>query len=391
VSAAVGPGRQVSNRRSTHSSGGIFSSTVTLGRVGGVEIGINWTWLAIFALIVWSLAGVQFPKDAPGRSWIIYAAMGVVAAVAFFGSLILHELGHAFQARREGVRIEGITLWLFGGVAKISGDFPSAGAEFRIAVAGPAVTLVIGAMCILASVVWPQPGAMEAVLAWLGYINLALLVFNLLPALPLDGGRVLRAALWARSGNLAAATHRATRVSSVLAVVLIALGMLEVVGGVVAGLWVAVIGWFVLEAGRGEERRVATRNALGDLEVSGLMTVDPIAVNAASSLAMVAGQLHGTSRHTAYPVVDGGVVVGVFPLRAYVEQPPSEWGLRTVRQSMIPIDQVPRFVGSTPAMEASAALVAAPVGRGLVFEDGRLVGILSITDVARALEIGQAL
>ena len=232
---------------------------------------------------------------------------------------------------------------------------------------------------------------MEAVLAWLGYINLALLVFNLLPALPLDGGRVLRAALWARSGNLAAATHRATRVSSVLAVVLIALGMLEVVGGVVAGLWVAVIGWFVLEAGRGEERRVATRNALGDLEVSGLMTVDPIAVNAASSLAMVAGQLHGTSRHTAYPVVDGGVVVGVFPLRAYVEQPPSEWGLRTVRQSMIPIDQVPRFVGSTPAMEASAALVAAPVGRGLVFEDGRLVGILSITDVARALEIGQAL
>lgn len=390
MSAPVDPGTRASGTRRGHSSGGVFASTVTLGRVGGVEIGINWTWIAIFALIVWSLAGVQFPRDAPGRSWVVYCAMGVVAALAFFGSLILHELGHAYQARREGVRIEGITLWLFGGVAKIAGEIPSAGAEFRIAVAGPVVTLAIGAICILGAAIWPQAGAVESVLFWLGYINVALLVFNLLPALPLDGGRVLRAALWARSGDLGTATLRATRVSSVLAAMLIGLGILEVLGGAVTGLWLAVIGWFVLEAGRAEERHIATQSALGKLDVSGLMTLDPTCVDAASSLAVVAGRLHGTPRHTTYPVVDDGVVVGLFPLRAFVDNPPSEWGMRTVRQCTIAAEHVPTFAGSTPAIEAADALMSVPVGRGLVFEGGELVGILSLTDVARALAMGEA-
>ncbi len=388
MSAAVGSNHPASGGAPGRRPEGVFASTITLGRVGGVEIGINWTWIAIFALIVWSLAGVQFPRDAPGRSWIVYAAMGVVATVAFFGSLILHELGHAFQARREGVRIEGITLWLFGGVAKIAGEIPSAGAEFRIAIAGPAVTLVIGSVCILGAAALPLPGAVESVVAWLGYINAALLVFNLLPALPLDGGRVLRAALWARSGDLPAATRRAARVSGVLAAILIGFGILEVLGGGVAGLWLAVIGWFVLEAGRAEERHVTTQEALGNLNVEQLMTVDPISVDASSSLAVVAAQLHGTSRHTSYPVVDDGVVVGLFPLRAFIDTAPSDWGLRTVRQSMIPADRVPVFAGSMPVVEAAGALTAAPVGRGLVFEQGELVGILSLTDVARALAMG---
>lgn len=383
--------RQPANRASTRRSQGLFASSLTLGRVGGVEVGINWTWLAIFALIVWSLAGVQFPRDAPGRSWLVYGAMGVVAAVAFFGSLILHELGHAFQARREGVQIDGITLWLFGGVAKIAGQIPSAGAEFRIAVAGPLVTLVIGASCILAAIAWPQPGAVDSVLAWLGYINLMLLVFNLVPALPLDGGRVLRAALWARSGSLSAATDRAARVSGVLAAMLIGFGILELLAGGPGGLWLAVIGWFVLEAGRAERGQVRAVQALGGINVDGLMTAEPVVLHAAATLAVVAGQLHGTSRHTSYPVVDVGVIVGLFPLQAFIDTDPAEWRSRTVEQCMVPAELVQSFAPSTPAMDAADALATDPVGRGLVFEHGRLVGILSLTDVARALAVGQAL
>lgn len=370
---------------------GPFASTVTLGRIGGVEIGINWTWLAIFALIVWSLAGVQFPRDAPGRSSLVYGAMGAVAAVAFFGSLILHELGHAFQARREGVQIDGITLWLFGGVAKLAGQIPSAGAEFRIAVAGPLVTLVIGASCILAAVAWPQPGAVDSVLAWLGYINMMLLVFNMVPALPLDGGRVLRAALWARCGSLSAATDRAARVSGVLAAMLIGVGILELLAGGLAGLWLALIGWFVLEAGRSERGQVHAVQALGGTRVDGLMTAEPVVLHAAATLAVVAGQLRGTSRHTSYPVVDDGVIVGLFPLRAFVDADPAEWGTRTVEQCMVPAELVRSFAPSMPAIDAADALATDPVGRGLVFEHGRLVGILSLTDVARALAIGQPL
>jgi len=383
--------RQPANRASTRRSQGLFASSVRLGRVGGVEVGINWTWLAIFALIVWSLAGVQFPRDAPGRSWLVYGAMGVVAAVAFFGSLILHELGHAFQARREGVQIDGITLWLFGGVAKIAGQIPSAGAEFRIAVAGPLVTLVIGTSCILAAIAWPQPGAVDSVLAWLGYINLMLLVFNLVPALPLDGGRVLRAALWARSGSLSAATDRAARVSGVLAAMLIGFGILELLAGGPGGLWLAVIGWFVLEAGRAERGQVHAVQALGGINVDGLMTAEPVVLHAAATLAVVAGQLHGTSRHTSYPVVDVGVIVGLFPLQAFIDTDPAEWRSRTVEQCMVPAELVQSFAPSTPAMDAADALATDPVGRGLVFEHGRLVGILSLTDVARALAVGQAL
>jgi Zn-dependent protease len=166
-----------------------------IGRFGGVDVRINWSWLVVFALIVWSLADGVFPSQNPSLSHGTHLAMAVVAALFFFASVLLHELGHAWAARREGIEIDGITLWLFGGVAQIKGRFPGAGAEFRVAVAGPFVTLVLGVLFVLVALL-DLPSAVDGVAAWLGYINLFLLVFNLLPALPLDGGRVLHAALW---------------------------------------------------------------------------------------------------------------------------------------------------------------------------------------------------
>jgi Zn-dependent protease len=168
-------------------------SSIRLGRFAGVEIGVNWSWLVVFALIAWSLASAVFPAQNPGLSHGAYIAIAVVAAILFFISLLAHELGHAVTARREGMEIEGITLWLFGGVAKFKGMFPSAGAELRIALAGPAVSLVVGIACSLIAWAFALPTGIDGVFAWLGYINLFLLAFNLLPALPLDGGRVLRA------------------------------------------------------------------------------------------------------------------------------------------------------------------------------------------------------
>jgi len=370
-------------------SEGVFASTITLGRVAGIEIGINWTWLGIFALIVWSLAGVEFPADAPGRSWPVYVAMGLFATAAFFASLILHELGHALQARREGVQTEGITLWLFGGVAKIVGEFPSAGAEFRIAIAGPLVTLAIGVVALLATAAWPHPGAVRSVLAWLCYINVALLVFNLVPALPLDGGRVLRAALWARTRDLATATHRAARVSSILATVLIALGILETLQGAFGGLWLALIGWFVLEAGRTEDRHIAARGALAGATVGMLMTRNPITVDPRQSLADVAEEVQGTARHTAYPVVAGEALIGLLPLHTLATTPHAQWGLHTVAETMIPAEDVPELTPDTPAADAIDLLADRSAGRGVVLDRGRLVGILSLSDIARALAIGQ--
>src|ERR671918_1140621 len=159
----------------------------TIGRFGGVEVRLHWSLLAVFALIVWSLAEGVFPDQNPGLSDGTYLAMAIVAASFFFASVLLHELGHAFQARREGMEIDGITLWLFGGVARFKGMFPSAGAELRIAIAGPAVSLALGFLFVAFAAIMSLPEAVDGVAAWLGFINLILLVFNLLPALPLDG------------------------------------------------------------------------------------------------------------------------------------------------------------------------------------------------------------
>ena len=203
-----------------------MTSTFRLGRLAGVEIGVHWSWALIFALLVWSLADAAFPEMNPGLGDDTYLAMAIVAVLLFFTSLLLHELGHATRATKEGMEIEGITLWIFGGIARFRGMFPSAGAEFRIAIAGPIVTVVIGSVSLAAALLIPLPGAIDGVVFWLGYVNLVLLVFNLIPALPLDGGRVLRSVLWARKGDFLAATRTAAAAGRGFGQGLIALGVL---------------------------------------------------------------------------------------------------------------------------------------------------------------------
>jgi Zn-dependent protease len=186
-----------------------MTSTLRLGRVAGIDIGAHWSWLLVFGLIVWSLAAGVFPSTNPGLSDATYVAMAAAAALLFFASIVLHELGHALQARRDGIAIEGITLWVFGGVAHLRSEPPSARAELRMAAAGPAVSLAIGAICVLVAIALPVPAVVDGVAFWLGQMNLYLAVFNLLPAFPLDGGRVLRALLWARRRDFMSATRTA--------------------------------------------------------------------------------------------------------------------------------------------------------------------------------------
>jgi Zn-dependent protease len=234
------------------------NSTFRLGRIAGIPIGVNWTWLVVFAFFVWSLASSVFPDTNPGLSTAAYAGMAIAAALLFFGSLLLHELGHALQARREGVRIDGITLWLFGGVARLRGTFPGAGAEFRIAIAGPIVTAVLAGVFVGLAVVTHFGNVFDGVVTWLGYINLLLLVFNLLPALPLDGGRIFRSALWRLRDDFVWATRLAARVGQAFAVLMMAGGVAILVTSTVSsGLWFLLLGWFLFGAAGAEARTVA--------------------------------------------------------------------------------------------------------------------------------------
>jgi Zn-dependent protease/predicted transcriptional regulator len=362
-------------------------SSIRLGRIAGVEVGINWSWLVVFALISWSLAAGVFPDQNRGLSDSTYVAMALVAAVLFFASLLAHELGHATRARREGMEIDGITLWLFGGVARFKGMFPSAGAELRIALAGPAVSLAIGIVCILAAWAVSLPESVDGVLAWLGYINLLLLVFNLLPALPLDGGRVLRALLWRARGDFAWATSVGAEVGRGFAFLFIAGGvLLFVFQGSFSGAWLAFVGWFLLEAAGSEARHVAARQALGDLRVRDLMANDPVTVPADYTLGRFMDEIAWNRRYTTYPVVDDGQVLGLLPFRCVAAVPRVDWDEQTVRECMVPHEQVPALLEDEPAVEALAELSQSELSRGVVLAHGRLVGLISISDLARALE-----
>ena len=360
----------------------------TIGRIAGISVGVNWSWLIVFALIAWTLAVSIFPSTNPGLADGVYVAMAIVAALLFFTSLLLHEYGHALQARRDGMEIEGITLWLFGGVAKFRGMFPSAGAEFRIAIAGPVVSLVLGLLFLGVPMLLGLPATVDGVLFWLGSINIALLVFNLLPALPLDGGRVLRSILWYARGEFASATRLAAGIGRGFGYLFVAAGVaLLVFASPVTGIWLAFVGWFLLQAAGAEDRFVAAREALGGLRVRDVMARDPVTTPADITLGQFMDGVAWSRPYTTYPVTENGEVVGLLQFRRVAEVPRAEWDRRTVRDCMIPRAEVP-VVGQDDELVLAAGEVAEhEVNRALVLDAGRLVGLLSVTDVARALQM----
>lgn len=367
-----------------------MTSSFKLGRLAGVEIGIHWSWLVIFALIVWSLADAVYPETNPDLTDGTYLAMATIAVVLFFASLLLHELGHATRAAREGMEIAGITLWLFGGVAQFRGMFPSAGAEFRIAIAGPIVSLAIGTVALVFALLVPLPSAVDGVVFWLGYVNLVVLVFNLIPALPLDGGRVLRSALWARKGDFLAATRTAAAIGQGFGQFLIALGVLSVLfGGLIGGLWLAFIGWFLLAAAEAERAGAETHQALSGVRVGDVMVAEPVTVDAATDLEEFMEGCFFPHRHVSYPVLEGGRPIGLISFRSVLGVPREQWGAHPVRELMTPAAELPEMDPEMPLESAVEALARTESNRTLVLSDGRLAGLLSITDAARVIEVGR--
>jgi len=366
-----------------------MTSSIRLGRIAGIEIGINWSWLVVFALVVWMLGVHVFPAQVTGLADSTYLVMAVVAAILFFASVLAHELGHAIQARREGMEIDGITLWLFGGVAKFKGMFPSAGAEFRIAIAGPLVSLLVGLVFLGLAAFVGLPDAVMGVVAWLGAINIILLVFNMLPALPLDGGRVLRSILWHFRSDFASATSLSANIGRGFGFLFIALGLLAFFQGAgIGGIWMAFIGWFLLTAASAEARYLSVRQALGGLRVRDLMVRDPATVPPTLTLGQFMDDVVWSRRYTSYPVVEGDRPLGLLRFRQVAEVPRSEWDSRPVRDCMIGRDDVLVVDERDEVIDVLPEL-SEEGGRALVLDGDRLVGFLSITDVARALEIGK--
>lgn len=369
-----------------------MNENLSLGRIAGIHVGLNWSLLVVAALIAWSLATSLLPSTAPGETSSAYWVAGVVSAFVFLASLLAHELAHSVVAVRRGVRVEGITLWLFGGVSRFSSETSSPGAQALITFVGPLTSLVLGAAFYLVSVAvggGTHPGLFPATLSWLGYINISLGLFNLVPAFPLDGGRLLQSLIWLRTGDRLRATRIAARVGMGFAYLLIAYGLATFViaGSLIGGVWSVFLGWFLLGAARSEETGGLIRQALSGIRVSEVMTPNPVQ---APDTITVDDALHGyvlASRHSTFPTHDaGGQLSGLLTLTALKNVAPNARMTTLIKDVRCPLESVATARPTDPVTNLLGASDGCSEGRTLVVADGRLVGIISPSDINRLLQ-----
>ncbi|HSN68708.1 MAG TPA: site-2 protease family protein, partial [Thermoanaerobaculia bacterium] len=338
----------------------MFGNTLTLFRLGGFEVRIDMTWVIVFALIVWSLASGAFPDAYPGLSRTLYWSMGLAGAVALFLSIILHELAHAAVARRYGVQVRSITLFIFGGVADLHEDPPNARAEMRMAVAGPATSLALAIVLLIAAAAGRASGTLPplwAVIGYLGGMNGALVLFNMLPAFPLDGGRVLRAWLWKRSGDIRGATRTAAAAGNALGMLLMALGVVTLVmGHLITGFWWILIGFFIRSAGQVSYHQLFIRETLAGERVRRFMTANPVTVPRVISVKELVEKYVFKYHHKLYPVMEQDKVVGCVTMQAIRDLPSDEWERQTVGSIAEPCSPENTISPDEEAMEALARM-----------------------------------
>ncbi len=367
--------------------------SLRLGRIRGIDVGLNWSVLVIAWLLAWALADGEFPALAPGYPALTYWLVAVVAVVAFFGSLLAHEVAHSVVAQRAGVRVVRITLWLFGGVSQFETEAQTPETEFRIAMAGPATSLVAALIFGLLAVGLDQIGGPVLAVAaagWLSVVSVVLAVFNLAPAAPLDGGRVLHALVWHHSGDSAHATKVATDWGRRFAYVLIALGVFVLAAGYLDGLWFAFLGWFLLSAARAESTQALLHGALAHLAARDVMTPNPVVAPDDVTVAILIQDWFLAHHCAAFPLVDrNGTVSGLVSMRQVRRVPNHERDQILGGAIAVPRSQIATAApdDSLPSILERMGHGSGSEGRTLVFDGDQLVGIISPSDIQRALDL----
>ena len=365
-----------------------MTASLRLGRIAGIPIGASWSVLLIALLIAWPLAGTLLPDQAPGLAAATYWLAGAVGAGLFLASLLAHELGHAVVARRAGLRVRGITLWLLGGVAQLEDEPASPRDELRVAIVGPAVSLALAVGFGLAAVALGIIGSSTVavvVAGWLAVGNAALALFNLLPAAPLDGGRVLRGLLWRRHGDRARASLTATRAGQLVGGALIVYGLLGTLTGWGIGtLWTVLVGWFLTTAARQERDQAVLRHDLGGLRAGDVMTPAPVTAPAWFTVDAFLRNYVEPWRLTALPLrTFEGQPAGVVTVAALASVPPQRRHMVRAGDVAIPMSAVLVVAPDQPVTELLGRLGGGSAVAAVV-TNGELLGLITPAELARA-------
>jgi Zn-dependent protease/predicted transcriptional regulator len=365
-----------------------------IGRLFGIPLRVHVSWLIVFGLVSWSLAAGYFPAQLPNLPVWSYWTKAIIATGMFFTSVILHELGHSLVARRHGVRIASITLFVFGGVSEMRDEAQTPRQEFQIAAIGPAISLVLAVVFGVFGVFAREgetPTGVSAVLLYLGGVNLLLAVFNLLPAFPLDGGRILRAALWHLQRDRLAATRTAVRVSSLLSLGIIGLGLLQLLAGRFGGLWLVLIGWFIRQAGSTAAEQASLRELLAGLRVGDVMTPEPKTVEAHERVTELIENYFTRYTYGGYPVERGGEVVGLVTLHDLRKVQPEDRSRTSVEEIMSPLTPDLVVTPEVPVFDALTRMLSTNVGRLVVLERGRRAGLVTTNGILHLVQVKASL
>jgi len=367
-----------------------------IGRILGIPIKVHVSWFLIFGFVTWSLATGYLPESIPGLSVPRYWMMGGVASLLLFGSVLLHELGHSFVALRYRIPIRQITLFVFGGIAQMHREPPGPRAEFLIAIGGPIVSFALGGLLLgLVSVAQTRPG-LVALGFLLGAINLQLGLFNLIPGFPLDGGRVLRAGLWAWSGDFDRATRQASLAGQGFGVALVSLGTVLLLGAATGAMpeplaanggWIILIGVFLFVAARGSRRQASIRSALARVAVGDLMVRDVVTISPDLNVGEAVAQHFLRHGYEGFPVAEDGRVVGMVTIHDVQSLPQSLWQWRRVRDIMQPWSPAMEIAPDATALKALEQMLREGQGRLAAVQEGRLVGLITRSGVNRFLQL----
>lgn len=363
-------------------------SQIKLGRIFGIEIGLHYSWFLIALLIVYSLSA-QFHATNPGWGDQTILIMAVATAVLFFVSLLLHELAHSLVATSHGLPVKEITLFALGGVSQIEKNPTSATLEFWMAFVGPLTSVIIGGVCVALARLIGQPSSdpWMAMLQWLGYINLMLGVFNLIPGYPLDGGRVLRAIIWWKTGNADRSTRLAAKTGQVVAFGFIAVGIFEFFGGAgFGGLWIAFIGWFLLQAAKESDMQVGLTEALQGVRVADVMTRDCPTVDGWLNLQNFVDEKLLRTGQRCFIVAEKGELRGLVTPHEVKEVDRAKWPYTTLHDIMRPLEDLHSVKPDTPLMSALETMSRYDLNQVPVMSTNHLEGVISRAHVLGYLQ-----